>query len=102
MENLIISKGPAEAFLIKDESLKKADAVFYKWLRENGFRYAWSKEHYGMDWVFVNITHKLYAYGMPGVEIVKPIGNHAITIDEFMIIYNIYSGYSGMSIKDLG
>ena len=101
MGDIIINKVPAEAFLIKDESLKKADAAFYKWLRENSFRYAWSKGHYGMDLVFVNITHKLYVYGMPGVEIVKPIGNHAITIDEFMSIYNIYSGYTGMRINDL-
>ena len=31
MENLIISKGPAEAFLIKDESLKKAEAGIMAW-----------------------------------------------------------------------
>ncbi|MCR5454882.1 MAG: hypothetical protein K6F33_07850 [Bacteroidales bacterium] len=91
-----ISNIEPEAFLIKDDSLKKTDAPFYKWLDKHNFKYAWHKGHYGCEWVFVNITHKLYAYGMPGVEIIKSIGNHAITIDEFMIIYEIYEKYSGL------
>ncbi|MCR5738210.1 MAG: hypothetical protein K6G43_00160 [Lachnospiraceae bacterium] len=95
-EEKIISKMPAEAFLIKDDSLKCMNAPFFDWLHENGFKHAWHKGHYGMNWVFVNITHKLYAYGMPGVEIVKPVGNHAITIDEFMTIYGIYEKYNGL------
>ena len=97
-EKLSISKLPAESFLIKDESLQDIDAPFLVWLRENGFKLGFSKGHYSVcDWVFVNITHKLYAYGMPGVKIVNPIGNHGITVDEFYTIYNIYSKYSGLN-----
>ena len=33
---------------------------------------------------------------MPGVEIVKALGNHAITIDEFKKIYAIYEKYEGL------
>ena len=93
----IISRQSAEAFLIKDESLKSINASFYQWLRENGFSYAWRKGHYDVcDWCFVNITRKLFAYGTPGIGIVTPIGNHAITLDEFYQIYNIYEKYRGL------
>ena len=81
----------SEAFLVRDASLKDIDAPFYQWLRKKGFKIGWHKGHYGVDWAFVNITHKLYAYGMPGVCIVKPLGNHAITPDEFYQIYGIYA-----------
>ena len=94
----IISKVPAEAFLVRDKSLRDFDAPFYNWLRNNGFKHAWHKGHFGCDWVFVNITHKLFAYGMPGVGIVKPIGNHAITLDEFYQIYEIYAKYEGLEL----
>lgn len=97
MEDLIISKVPAEAFLVKDESLKDINAPFFSWLRENGFKWAWYKWHYDVcDWVFVNITHKLFAYGMPGVQIVRPIGDHAITMAEFFTIYKIYEKYDNL------
>ncbi|MBR4272815.1 MAG: hypothetical protein IKQ30_08255 [Bacteroidales bacterium] len=94
----IISRINPEAFLVQDDSLCDMDAPFYKWLDKNHFKHAWYKGHYSScDWVFINITNKLYAYGMPGIEIIKPIGNHAITIDEFMQIYNIYEKYKGLS-----
>ena len=54
--------------------------------------------NYGCWWIHVNITRKMYAYGMPGVSIARPIGNHAITIEEFKTIYQIYRKYEG---KDL-
>lgn len=102
MENgkrIYINNVPAEAFLVRDKSLKDINAPFYKWLHDNGFRHAWHKGHYDVcDWVFVNITHKLFAYGMPGVGIVKPIGNHAITLDDFYQIYGIYTKYEGLDL----
>ncbi len=96
-EELIISRVDPEAFLVQDKSLKDIDAPFYVWLRDNGFKRAWYKGHYDVcDWVFVNITHKIFAYGMPGIKVVAPIGNHAITVDEFYTVYNIYSKYAGL------
>ena len=98
-EKTIISRVQAEAFLIRDESLLDINAPFYKWLRKNGFKHAWHKGHYDVCyWAFVNITHKLSAYGMPGVGIVKPIGNHAITMEEFYQIYEIYEKYDGLEV----
>lgn len=98
-ERLIISRVDPEAFLVKDESLKDINAPFYVWLRDNGFKHAWHKGHYDVcDWVFVNITHKLFAYGMPGIKVVNAIGNHAITIEEFKTIFEIYAKYCGLDL----
>lgn len=95
----MINNVPAEAFLVRDKSLTDIDAPFYKWLRKKGFTHAWHKGHYdNCSWAFVNITHKLFAYGMPGVGIVKPIGNHAITLEEFCRIYEIYEKYEGLDL----
>lgn len=99
MEDIIISEVAPEAFLVKDPSLKDIDAPFLCWLRENDFKLAWHKGHYdSCDWVFVNITHKIFAYGMPGVQIVKPIGNHAIRVSEFLKIWNIYNKYQNLEL----
>jgi hypothetical protein len=35
---------------------------------------------------------------MPGVELVGAIGSHAINIDEFMTIYNIYKKYENKEL----
>ena len=35
---------------------------------------------------------------MPGVAIVGVIGEHAITIDEFMIIFNIFKKYENKEL----
>ncbi len=93
-DRMLISQVHGEAFLVKDSSLSDINAPFLCWLRENGFERAWYKGHYSCcDWVYVNITHKLFAYGMPGVQITTPVGNHAITVSEFFTIYNIYDNY---------
>ena len=87
-----------EAFVVRDRSLKDIDAPFFKWLEENGFKKGFSKGHFGCDWVFVSITHKLYAYGMPGVAIVKETGGHAITLDEFFAVWKIFAKYEGLDV----
>ena len=87
-----------KAFIVCDESLKKGDAPFLKFLRSKGYTLGFFKGCFGCPWVHVDINTKQYAYGMPGVAITGAIGNHAITIDEFMIIYSIYEKYEGLGI----
>ena len=95
----VISNGKAEAFLICDLSFEMSDPPFFGWLKNEGFRYAWYHGNFGCcPWIFVNITRKEYACGMPGVKITEPIGNHAITIGEFMTIYSIYKKYEGKEL----
>lgn len=92
-EKHFISAGPTEAFLICDKSFESIHAPFIQWLRSEGFVLGDHHGNYGCWWIHVNITRKMYAYGMPGVSIARPIGNHAITIEEFKTIYQIYRKY---------
>ena len=101
LNKMLIYKVPAEAFLIKDDSLSDSESKFYKWLRNEGFTFACPKGQFGCNWAYVNITHKIYAYGMPCVGFVKPVGNHAITVEEFFSIYEIYSKYRGLDPLDM-
>ena len=101
MDNLTkpkIWEGKKKAFLVCDESLKDSSAPFYEFLRRNGYTYGTHKGNYGCPWAHVDITTKQYAYGMPGVSFVGELGNHAITISDFMTIYNIFKKYEGKSL----
>lgn len=88
MDKIISRYG--QAYWIKDKSLADIDAPFYEWIRSEGFEYAWHKGHYSScPWCFINIDEKLFAYGMPGVQVAKPIGGKAISINEFKQIYEM-------------
>ena len=51
------------------------------------------------SFLYGSIDHgRQYAYGMPGVSLALPIGNHAITIDEFKTIYAIFKKYEGKEL----
>jgi len=89
----------AESFLICDNSFKDIDAPFFSWLADEGFEFAGRKGHYDVcDWAYVNITHKIYGFGMPGVQFGNAIGNKAITIEDFKVIYQIYKRYEGKEL----
>lgn len=90
-------------FLVSDESIKNLgdgkDCEFFNWLKSEGFNSAeiskgfWS----GVSWIYININKKQYVAGMPGIKVVEPIGNHAITINEFKTVFEIYKKYNGKS-----
>jgi len=95
-----ISEGTA-AILVKDKSLGGSSRTeFLDFLKEEGFKmWQHSKGHFGtVDWIFINLNAKVYANGMPGIEVAKPFGNHAVTIDEFKSIYHIYKKYEGLPV----
>nr|MBQ4455597.1 hypothetical protein [Clostridia bacterium] len=81
-------------FLVSGEDLGQQDSKFISFLRDEGF-----KGKYGFwdcPWIWVNIETKVYGRGRPGVKYCNAIGDHAITIDEFMTMYNIYKKYLGL------
>ena len=93
----------ASCFLIKDERLKKDWHLtpIYDFLQQNGFIGANVGTNLGcregIDWLYVNIYSKVYAKGRAGIALTKVVGNHAITFDEFVTIYNIYKKYEGFN-----
>lgn len=85
-------------FLVKGDDIKnewRSDFVLF--LKDEGFK-PWSSHGFysNCDWMFINVNSKVYAPGMPGVQITEVVFNHAITIDEFKTIYNIYQEYNDL------
>lgn len=82
-------------FLVCDDSLANYDSEFINWLRANGFKSTPYSVNWRCNWAFVNMKQKLYALGRPGVSYAQVVYDHAITIEEFKIIYGIFSKYEG-------
>ena len=85
-------------FLVKDKDLLNGvDSEIARWLKKEGFEMCkdwWT----GVDWVYININSKTYMGGMPGISVTTPVGMHAITFDEFNMIYQIFKQYEGKSV----
>lgn len=94
------NKNGTAYFLVHDENLEKhsqGDDPFVRWLFSEGFKV---HEDYRGGWktvtgVWINLNNKMIALGMPGIRCFEEIGHHALTIDEFKIIYGIYKKYEG-------
>lgn len=82
--------------LIFDSNERRAELVDF-FFKEGFQRAKNSRGSFGNSFfVFVNTHLKVFAFGMPGVEFARPFNEHAITIDEFYTIYNIYEKYRGL------
>lgn len=87
-------------FLVHDEKLSQANSggdPFVEWLKSKGYKV---HDLYHGCWahvtaLYINLNSKTYAFGMPGIRLFEPIGNHAITIEEFKSIYATYKKYEG-------
>lgn len=93
-----VYRDPPEAFLVCDPSLERADAPFFRQLRQEGYEPGDGCGCFGCPWCYVHLSRKRFVYGMPGVAITRPIGGHAITLEEFWTIYQIYRKYQGKEI----
>lgn len=94
-----INSDSVRTFLVYDPTLVKEDKVFLEWLWREGFKFGGHHGIYdGAPWLNINLSLKLYAYGMPGIQVSAPIGNHAITTKEFRTIYGIYKKYEGKGL----
>ena len=87
-------------FLIKDESLLRGwGSPVYRWLYDNGFVSWGTKGVYkGVDWVFVNPYSKVFAPGLRGYKVTSVVCDHAVTLEEFKVIYNIFKKYKGLDV----
>ena len=73
---------------------------FVTWLEEEGFTL---KSTYGggRPWVHVFLAEKKYIPGKLGVGFGYCVGDHAISIDDFKVIYDIYRKYQGLHFMDI-
>lgn len=95
-----ISIGSA-CFLVKDHDLLRGNkSEIALWLNNEGFEACkgwWS----GVDWIYININSKTYMGGMPGIPVTTPVGQHAITIEEFKAIYSVFKKYEWKAVLSL-
>lgn len=84
--------GSDVCFLVKGREIEDRFSSFWDWLSDNRFR-SWGQSEHNpkVDWVFINMRSKLYAIGF---KLADPIFGHAITVDEFFTVWNIYSKYN--------
>ena len=98
-EEKTISAG-GSCFLIKDKRLLTGwGSPVYRWLWNHGF-VSWGKKgvSQGVDWVFVNLYSKVFAPGLRGYRVTSVVCEHAITLEEFEVIYNIFKKYEGLDV----
>lgn len=95
-EVLQSEKGTAY-FLVHDENFGKVplhENPFIEWLKSEGFKWH-NVYHSSGTGVWLNLNNKIIACGKPGIRCFEEVGHHAITIDEFKVIYEIYKKYKG-------
>ena len=79
-----------EAFLVLDERIADDDLSIVNFLKKEGFSSGTYKGYNTCcPWIFIDIVNMVYCFGKSGVKFVDVIGEHAITIEEFKIIYQL-------------
>lgn len=73
---------------------KAGDDNIGGFLMQEGFKC--SAGFWGCPWFFVNVNTKEYKPGRPGIGYGPIIGNHAITLEEFKIIWEIHKKYQNI------
>ena len=71
---------------------------FYNYLEKNKFRLCFDKKDVKdyletFKFLWININSKRIHHGLIGCQLCEPLGNHAVTIDEFKTIYEIFIKY---------
>lgn len=90
-------------FLVKLGKYLSDDKVLFSYLYENNFKQISYRSSLPRgEWVYVNINTKTYRYGTIGVAIVpEVIGNHAIDVEDFILIFKIYLKYKDKNLLDV-
>lgn len=73
--------------------------ILKEFFAKNGYVQLWEVyAHYGCPWYYINIMTKVYAHGIACVRVTDAVGEHAVTVNEFFIINDIYSKYRDKEI----
>lgn len=92
-------KTGSATFLIIDPALEhKDDDPFILWLKEEGFKRQMFGHATASHSLYVNVNSKVFNWAMAGESLASVVFDHAIHIDEFKTIYNIFKQYEGLPI----
>ena len=83
------------SFYIKN---KRGIKKFYDYLDKNSFILCFDKKSVKeyldiFKFLWININSKKVHHGLIGCKLCEPFGNHAVTIEEFKTIYEIFIKY---------
>lgn len=74
--------------------IKGCESEFWKYMSQEKFKFEFGG---GCPWVFVNINKKTYKKGKAGICFGPVFGDHAVTVEEFKTIWEIYKKYEGLN-----
>lgn len=80
--------------LVLEPGIRDYGHPMWEWLRSEGFTLLCGGG--GTDWVYINLNSMIYMPGKYGIKLASPIREHAITLDEFRTIWNIYRRYEDL------
>ncbi len=93
-------------FLVCNYTVQYKFSEFYEWLNKEGFKAKHvttlgslsGRNDWSIYWLYIDTVSKYYSLGLPGIKLCKVVGDHAITVEEFKQIYNIYKKYDGKEV----
>ena len=94
-----LTEGTAAFYILDNKLGREDDNECLLWLNSHGF----SCECFGKGntscAMYVNINSKVYNWGMAGVCLATPVGDHALKWDDFLEIYSVFEKYEGLGFR---
>ena len=97
----LLNKGTS-CFLVRFTKDNENEKLL-KYLKENNYNWVnISSSIPRGQWYFINLNTRMCIVGRIGIaQVSEVVGNHAISVDEFIIIAEIYKKYEGLKFLDL-
>ena len=101
-EQLNLLKKGTSCFLVRFNDDSESDKLL-KYLKENDYKWVnISSSIPKGPWHFINLNTKMCIVGRVGIgQVSEVVGNHAISVDDFITIYKIYEKYKNMKFIDV-
>jgi len=111
-------KGSKYSIYIYEEDFKDKGRLIEHTLYEEGYHNAYHWSYWACPWMWVSLDLKRFAWGRPGVGLAHAYRDHAVTVEEFYkikdiydagidiessdIVNEIYKKYEGLDLRDMG
>ena len=97
----LLNKGTS-CFLVRFNNDNENDKLL-KYLKENDYKWVnISSSIPRGPWYFINLNTKMCTVGRVGIgQVSEVVGNHAISVADFITIYQIYVKYKNMKFIDV-
>ena len=103
MNELDLLKKGNSCFLVRlNDDYSNADELI-KYLYKNGYKaISYQSSLPRGPWIYVNVETNVFRYGTVGIAIVpNVVGNHAVSVADFISINEIFKSYSNIPFLKL-